>query len=314
MNTTLIYLDEILGYKNSFYITTSIWGNPLQIDRFEKGISKIILRHQKDLGKNFIAFHANRLNAKNWNRISPAYLKVLELLFESIYKNEINILLFIESKQKRENNSTIMKSMLKKALNDTSNDLGKQFKYVDRRDLPALYHRIDNIYNFLLHRDLFGGPNQKFHYHPDSKGKILRYKDKMIPLYREYSNGKSITHLYNFYDVIAILANPMMKFAEDIMGWEKPICQKITKYEPLNDKDSKSIQTCDLLTNFFLHFLRMKLGIKDQNSILKGKWLDKQNIFNETQKAFLPFFKVKDGEVFYKDDNLKHCISLHRAG
>lgn len=314
MDAIQVYLDETYGHKKNFFITTSIWGHPFQIEKFEKEVEKIVQKHQNDLGKYFKVFHANRLNTKNWDKLSPAFLEVLKLLFKGIYNRELGALLFLESRKKRDNNATILKILLKKGLNDRSNDLGKQYQHVDRRDLPALYHRMDNIYNFLIHRDKFGGPNQEFQYFPDSKGKILRYKNKKIPLYRVSSMiGERIMY-YDFYEVISMLANPMMNFAEQVLGWNKPDGQKITKYEPLSDEDSRVIQACDILTNFFLSFLRMKLNVNDKNASLKGKWLEDQEVFKNTESIFLNYFEERNNFIFCKNDDLKHYMGFVKAG
>lgn len=260
-----IYLDETKGFNESFQIDTAIYGDSSNCESFKKAMNEIV-QDNKSILKIFNGFHAHELNEKQWKTRGQVYIKVLRKLKEFIDEKKINVLIFIESKEKKANNAIVLKNEFKKGLVQKDSSLSKIYSHLEENDYRAIYERVDQLYIYLLHRDKFGENNEKFNFYPGSSGKILHYKDKSFPL--KVSNCD--THPIRFFDIVKITANALSKTLSSLNGWSKSKEQKIINFEPLKDKDNYIIQCCDIVSNFFLNFLRIQLGIHDPIYQLKS--------------------------------------------
>jgi hypothetical protein len=302
-----IYSDDTKGDNNNFMITTTIWGSSVNCRFFEKEIENLVLDNIRILGKDFKGFHANKLNARNWKSLSMPYQKLLNKLVDFIKSDYLRLMIFMESKEKYNSNSAFLEETLKKYLLDRDNPFGKMFKYISEKDLIAIYKRADVFYNYFLHRDIFGGPNQYFEYYPDSSGKILKYRsEKRFVESSGLSSG--IQLLMSFYDIVRLIGNNFAKALNE-MGWKKPVGQELVKFEPLRDEDSFIIQSADIISNIFFNLIKFLIGVKGPNLrtieekaklLLSYNILD-ENILNNIKKSF----KLHNEKCICSDSDLK---------
>jgi len=176
--------------------------------------------------------------------------------------------------------------------------IGKQFKSLADTDLPALYHRIDQLFIYLLYRDRMGDDGDQFEFYPDSSGKILNYSDKEFPV----SGHLPIIVDLQFYELVRILGNSLAK-SITLTGW--PVKkQELIKFEPQKWSSNYITQTCDILANFFFNFLRFQVGLKDKKYQLKAEALSKHFLLKE----LLPGIK----ENFILDSETKDVTCINK--
>lgn len=291
-----IYLDETKGFNNSFQINTAIYGDSENCKNFKKAIEEIV-QDNKSILKIFNGFHASKLDENQWNTRGQVYIKVLKKMQEFITDKKINILLSLESKEKRENNSNFLKNEFKKGLAQKDSSLSKIYSYLEEKDYPAIYERLDQLNVYFLHRDKFGKSDEEFNFFPDSSGKIMRYKNKSFQLKGSIGDTNPIM----FFDIVKITANASSKILSSLNGWSKSKGQKIIKFEPLKDEENYVIQCCDIVSNFFFNFLRTQVGIHEPIYQLKSDaFLDIFEI--DLEKVYSNFkskeFVDKDGKTF----------------
>ncbi|MDA3905118.1 MAG: hypothetical protein PF484_03495 [Bacteroidales bacterium] len=293
MDRIRLYIDEIIGYKNSFFIHACIFANPDNCDAFEKDMTKLIDENRNVLGKDFKGFHANKLGESNWTKLSPIYEKVIQLIF----CNSLSVHIYLESKNKYDKNREPIKNWLKSNLEskDDTNKVRKAFKNLNPNDFPVLYHRFDMLHIFLIHKDKYG-QNCEFEIYPDSSGKVTDYKEKSI----EFISSDLTKKTFDFYSSFDILANAFIETFDEI-GYIPNNNQRVINFSPTDDSDCFLIQACDIIANFLFHYLNYNSGIIDKNSKLKA------NLFSK-------YFPLLKGDEFVRKnftiiDNKLSCIN-----
>lgn len=293
MDRIRLYIDEIIGYKNSFFIHACIFANPDNCDAFEKDMTKLIDENRNVLGKDFKGFHANRLGESNWTKLSPIYEKVIQLIF----CNSLGVHIYLESKNKHDKNREPIKNWLKSNLEseDKTNKVKRAFNDLKPADFPVLYNRFDMLYIFLIHKDKYG-QNCEFEIYPDSTGKVLDYKNKTV----EFVSSNLVRKTFDFYSSFDILANAFIETFDEIKYLPNNN-QKVIKFSPQSDSDCFLIQACDIIANFLFHWLNYNSGIIDNKSKLKAD-------------LFSKYFPLLEADVFVKNnfaliDNKLSCIN-----
>ena len=299
-----IYSDETKCNKNTFKIYVMVWGEKLHCSSFKNDIINIIDDNRKILGKDFKNFHSYKLGIKNCNSTGPVYKQVLNLLKNSIVEKRLQMLLRIESTAMYERNAGYLKRVAEVNMKKRESEFGRIFKSLDDKDLPAFYHRADQLTIFLKYRDKFGLDNDKLYFFPDSVGKILRYEGLKF----DVSGKENINHSFNFYDLIKIWGNSLCNIINKD-GWPNG-GQRLEKFQPLKSDDDYLIQTCDIISNFFFNYLRQQVGIQDEGSLFKADALnDILDLSPHKSQINLAFEKDGD-EVVCVDPDLKVCIDV----
>jgi hypothetical protein len=188
---------------------------------------------------------------------------------------KLNLQLTLVSRYKYDLNAGYLKKLIKVQLEDRNSVIGKQFASLADTDLPALYHRIDQLFIYLLYRDKFGDNGDQFEFYPDSTGKILNYHDKEFPM----SGNLPIIWELSFFKLIKILGNSLATVIT-LTGW--PVQQQeLVKFEPQKWSANYLTQSCDILANFFFNYLRFNLGRTDKKYELKASALTKHFLLDE---------------------------------
>lgn len=287
-----LYIDEVKGYENSFFIHTCIYASPSSCDTFESDMIKLIDSNRNTLGKDFKGFHANKLNQSNWRKIAPIYESVIRL----IVFNSLSVHIYLESKHKHDKNSQVLKNYLKSQLDDKTSTLRKALGNIKSKDFPVIYNRFEMLYIFLIHKNKFG-QNCEFEIYPDSTGKVLDYVNKKIEL---VSSNKMTKRTVDFYTLFEILANLFIDILDEIKYLPNKN-QNVIRYTPTDDSDCSLIQACDIISNYLFNYFKYHSGINDLNSKLKAD-------------VFANYFPILNGEDFVKtnftivDDNVV-CIN-----
>lgn len=265
-----LYSDDLYCNKRTFRVTSLIWGTPNHCEAFNQEVQTLVDSNRSILGKDFKEFHANKLNAKNWRKISPIYKEVLQKIMEYIRDGRFDSIIFVMSFKRYESNATFLKNLVKKWISDREGPIGKQFISLADEDLPPLYHSIDQLFPLLFYRDQIGKPGDNFELYPDSIGTILHYENIEFPL----SGTLPVTMPISFYNIVKILGHSLIRVLPqaNFEGW--PISeQSLVKYEPLASNTNYLIQSCDILSNFLYNHLRFKSGLIMENSQLKSDLL-----------------------------------------
>lgn len=283
MKTIQIFTDDTRDDKQSFQIISSIWGMPEICKAYSEEVDNIIKSNTR-LGPDFKGLHSYNLSDGNWSTLGVTFEQVLNKLFEYVSLGKLNLQLTLVSRNRYDSNAGYLKNLIKVQLEDRTSVIGQQFSSLADTDLPALYHRIDQLFVYLLYRDKFGDNGDQFEFYPDSTGKILHYHDKEFPM----TGNLEINWDFSFFELIKILGNSLAKVIT-LTGW--PVKQhELIKFEPQKWSSSYLTQSCDILANFFFNYLRFNLGRTDKKYELKANALTKHFLLNdllpEIKKSF----------------------------
>lgn len=305
MNSRIqIYTDETMCNRNTFKIYVVIWGQPIYCLLYKEEIERIIDNNRTILGRDFKGFHAHRLNVKNWSSFGRVYLKVLEKVSDYLYSEKLRMLISLESREKYDANAGFLKEQIRKLLEDREGDIGKIFKSLKDRDLPALYHRIDQLIVYYKYKDKMGDDGSIFEFFPDSSGKILSYEDKKFRV----SGNLPFEYPLNFYELVRILGDVI---ARTLLPPDWSVKhQKLANFQPLKWFNDYIIQTCDIVSNFYYNFLRYRVGINESKCRLKSDALLKFLPFDEHLPEIRKNFATNDGEVVCINKELKVNIPI----
>ncbi|RPI04651.1 MAG: hypothetical protein EHM64_09260 [Ignavibacteriae bacterium] len=304
MATIEIYTDDTKCNRNTFRIIVVIWGEKENCDSYKKDIQYLVNANIKVLGKDFKGFHSYNLNEKNWKTVGKAYEQVLDYFIESVKNKKLHFFIRLESEDVYNANAGYLKNLAKVNLEKRESDFGKIFKKLSDKDLPAFYHRADQLFIFLRYRDKFGSSENNFILYPDSSGKILRYDGTTF----EVSGDIFKEYPIEFYDLIKIWCNSLTKIikAEEWPSGE----QRLDKFCPLKSSGDYIIQTCDIISNFFFNFLRNQVGILDPKAVLKTNALCKIIDFSQHSGIIKSSFIKKEDEVICSVKGLKVYIDF----
>ena len=274
MKTIQIYTDDTRDDKQTFQVISAIWGQPESCRTYSDEVETIIKSNTR-LGADFKGLHSYNLNDSNWSTLGVTFEQVINKLFEYVSAGKLNLQMTLVSKNRYDSNAGYLKNLLKVQLKDRNSVIGKQFQSLADTDLPALYHRIDQLFIYLLYRDKFGDNGDQFKFYPDSTGKILNYQDKEFPM----SGNLPIIWNLDFFELIRILGNSLAKVIS-LTGW--PVKeQELIKFEPQKWSSNYLTQSCDILANFFFNYLRFNLGRTDKKYELKASALTKHFMLDE---------------------------------
>lgn len=303
MNTIQIFSDETYSSERSFQIISTIWGNPIDYKDFSKKVKQIIENYS--IGDDYKGIHANKINSKNWHILGVVARSVLETLSDFILHQKLNAQVTLISRDRFEGNAGYLKSILRAELENRDSFLGKRFISLDDKDLPALYHRLDQLFVYLYYRDKFGNDGDQFEFYPDSTGKILNYEKTKFPI----TGNIVIDYPMNFYRIIAIVGDSFSKILQ-MEGW--PIKkQTLSRFQPLKWISNYLIQNCDILSNFFLCLIRSKMGMTDPKYSLKAQALDEHFALNTSLSHILPSFVFDGVDVECVNDDLFGTIDFN---
>ena len=299
MKKIQIYADDTRDDKQTFQVISTIWGLPENCNSYSDSVEAIIKSNTR-LGTDFKGLHSYKLSDGNWSTLGVTFQQVLEKLFEYVTTGKLNLQLTLVSKKRYEANAGYLKNLIKVQLEDRNSVIGQQFKSLADTDLPALYHRIDQLFVYLLYRDKFGDNGDQFEFFPDSTGKILNYHDKEFPV----SGNLPIIWDLKFFELVRILGNSLAKTIS-LTGW--PVKnQELVKFEPQKWNSNYLTQSCDILANFFFNYLRHNLGRTDKKYELKANALTKHFLLDELlpeiKKSFTLDTSTKD--IIYIGQNI----------
>ncbi|MFH0734893.1 MAG: hypothetical protein V1773_10735 [bacterium] len=303
-----LYLDETKGHQMSFRISVPIWGSSINCNAYKNEI-KTIVDSSTILGNDFKGFHAYNLSDSNWHTIGKVYISVINKFKEYVLDNKLNFMIRIEAKEVYEKNGGYLKAIAKKGLQERDSELGKIFTSLKDKDIPALYHRIDQLIIYLKYRDKFGGEDAEFDFYPDSEGKILKYENKQFTV----QGNHFVDYPLDFYDIIKIWGNSLTKVILELIpncNWPN-INQKLNKFEPKKSTDDFIIQTCDIISNFFFCYINDVIGINNDKNKLKGKAINDLIPLSEFQNLIQDSFKKGlEDEVICTNQDLKALIEV----
>lgn len=224
MKIIQIYTDECID--KSFKLYSSIWGSPENCKLFSIKIRQTLNGNIK-IASNFKGLHANKLNANNWSALGKIFQQVLNELFEFEKYRKLNFHITLFGRNKYDSNVGYLKKYFGNQLYDRASVVGKLFKDIPENDLPALYHRMDELFIYLYYRDKFGDAGVNFEFYPDSFGNILNYQNKVYLFAQE--SLIFLTHM-GFFDMIIFIGNVLSR-SIDKEGWPT-IKQHLIKFEP----------------------------------------------------------------------------------
>ena len=299
MKTIQIYTDDTRDDKQTFQVIASIWGLPENCKSYSDSVDAIIKSNTR-LGADFKGLHSYNLSDSNWSTLGVTFQQVLEKHFEFVTTDKLNIQLTLVSKNRYDANAGYLKNLIKVQLENRNSVIGQQFKSLADTDLPALYHRIDQLFVYLLYRDKFGDDGDQFEFYPDSTGKILNYQDKEFPV----SGNLPIIWNLEFFELIKILGNSLAKTIT-LTGW--PVKrQELVKFEPQKWSSNYITQSCDILANFFFNYLRYNLGRIEKKYELKANALTKHflldDLLPEIKKSFA--LDTSTNDIICVDQNI----------
>ena len=297
-----LYLDESKGHQNSFVIHAIIWGAPHICSNYKNDIQGIVNKSSKILGPNFKEFHANRVNGRNWSTIGTIYVDVLKKFKEYIEKSELNLLIRLEAKDVYNNNAGFLKDIAKTSFSDSQHLLSQIFPTMSTSDHPAFYHSIDQLIVFLKYRSRFGSDGDEIDYFPDASGKILQYRATPVTLV----GNNSILNT-SFFDAIKIWGNSLTRMVDDLVkdnSWPK-VNIRLSKYEPKDSSTDYMIQTCDIISNFSLNYIRFICGVADIDQKLKHNEINKLFNLKKYRSKVKKSFVIQNGELICINNDLK---------
>lgn len=288
-----IYTDETKSNDGSFIIYSMIYGKPDDISSLNDELKKII-HPDREKDNDFKGLHSHKLNDSNWNTLSKKFESSLDKLLEFFKLSKIGIKLCIIGSKKNENNTEFLKDLLKKELDNKDSKVKKIFESLEKKDHPALYHRLDQLFLYFLYRDRLGGEGTEFEFYPDSSGKILSYKDKK---FRATGSDNQSTDL-QFFEFVRVLGNTFAKVigAMKFPGWSISK-QELVKYDSLKWSDSYLIQLCDVLANFCFNHIRFLVGKTEKKYELKSNALTNRINLDNLNSKIKVGFQIKDGDV-----------------
>lgn len=299
MKTIQIFTDDTRDDKQTFQVISAIWGQPENCKAYSDEVETIIKSNTR-LGTDFKGLHSYNLSDSNWSTLGVTFEQVLNKLFEYVSDGKLNLQLTLVSRNRYDSNAGYLKNLIKVQLEDRNSVIGKQFASLADTDLPALYHRIDQLFIYLLYRDKFGDNGDQFEFFPDSTGKILNYHDKEFPM----SGNLPIIWDLDFFELIKILGNSLAKVIT-LTGW--PVKQQeLVKFEPQKWSANYLTQSCDILANFFFNYLRFNLGRIDKKYELKASALTKHFLLDELLPEIKKSFSLDatTNDVICVDQNL----------
>ena len=263
MKKIQVFTDDTRDDKQTFQVISAIWGQPEICKAYSDEIDTIIKSNTR-LGKDFKGLHSYNLNDGNWSTLGVTFEKVIDKLFEYVSAGKLNLHLTLVGKNRYDSNIGYLKNLIKVQLEDRNSEIGKLFASLADTDLPALYHRIDQLFIYLFYRGKFGDNEDQFEFFPESTGKILNYQDKEFPV----SGNLQIIWDLKFFDLIKILGNSLAKVIT-LTGW--PVKQQeLIKFEPQKWSGNYLTQSCDVLANFFFNYIRFNLGKTEKKYELRA--------------------------------------------
>ncbi len=304
METIEIYSDDTKCNKNTFRINVVVWGTHDAFTEYKSQVQKLIDVNRVILGKDFKGFHSYNLNEKNWKTVGRVYQQVLESFIGYVRAGKLHFLINLESEDIYKANAGYLKNVAKENMEKRESDFGKIFKSLSELDLPAFYHRADQLFVFLRYRDKFGKDTDEFILHPDSSGKILRYDSIEVDVSGDIFKDYPI----EFYEMIKVWGNSLAKIIK-AEGWPSG-GQRLVKFHPLKSSNDYMIQTCDIISNFFFNFLRFQAGVVDPKSKLKSDALSQLIDLSGHATTVKASFSQQDGEVVCNSKDLKVCIEI----
>jgi len=291
-----LYLDETKGYKSTFMIQVMIWGNPENCLKFKKEIQDIVNNNSKILAPNFKEFHGNQVNGKNYSTIGKVYSEVLKKFKEFLLNSELSLLIGVEGENSYINNAGFIKLAAKQGLGDPENEFRKLFPGWNDTSLAAFYHTIDQLIVFLRYRDKFGVEGDEIDFFPDSSGTILQYSNTTVTLANNY--------ITTFFDSLKIWGNSLTNVvAQLVQDQSWPMGNiKLSNFEPTDSSVEYIIQTCDIISNYFLNYIRFVCGINSQKCSLKA------NEINDLLNLNKPPSFIKNSFIIDKDKDKDKVI------
>ncbi len=309
-----IYSDDTFVDKKNFIISTFVWSDPSSCREYDKEIKKIIKNYKNKnvLDQNFRGFHAVKLNHSNWNRLSRPFEDVLSKFYNYIYLGHLSFFIYLESKKKYEINAMEIENLLREKLQDINHHIGETYQHIREPDLIPIYKSAFKMYHYFFHRGKFGDKNTEFEYYPDSSGKILEYKNRKFYVETPTGGQQSM----GFIDLLSKLVNALaiaFNTPENLKhtGWDaRPENQILKRFEPMKDEDSSLIQTCDIISNFFLNLIKYLIGDRSRTVILKADLLSKINLFDLIVDDIKKNFEILNGKCVSSNDDLKVSVEM----
>jgi len=206
MKTIQIFTDDTRDDTQTCQVISAIWGQPDNCKAYSDKVETIIKSNTR-LETDFKGLHSYNLSDSNWSTLGVTFEQVLNKLFKYVSAGKLNLQLTLVSRNRYDSNAGYLKNLIKVQLEDRNSVIGKQFASLADTNLPALYHRIDQLFIYLLYRDKFGDDGDQFEFFPDSTGKIVNYHDKEFPM----SGNLQIIWDLGFFELIKILGNSLAK-------------------------------------------------------------------------------------------------------
>jgi len=301
-----IYTDETKANDGSFIIYSMIYGKPEDISALNNDLINII-HPSGGKDKDFKGLHSHNLNESNWKTFGKKFEDSLDKLVEYVKLKNVGIKICIIGAKKNENNAGFLKNMIKKELVKNGSKIKEMYKSLDKKDHPALYHRLDQLFLYFLYRDRMGGEGTEFEFYPDSSGKILSYKEQEFRATGTHHQSADL----KFYEFVRILGNDIAKVIglKGFGGWSKSN-QELIKYDSLKWSDSYIIQLCDILANFCFNHIRYIAGKSGKKYELKSKALADRIGLAELDSRIKVRFEIKDGDITCIDGYMLLTIDL----
>ena len=292
-NKIQIYTDETKANDNSFVIYSMIYGEPEHISALNEDLKKNI-HPPEETKKDFKGLHANKVNDSNWKTLGKKCEDSLDKLIEYVQQDKIGFKFLLIASKKDDNNIGVLKSLFKKELDKEGSSIKKQYESLDKKDHPAIYHRLDQLILYFIYRDELGSEETKFEFYPDSTGNILNYKEKE---FRATGSDNQSADL-KFYEYVQVFGNTVAKAIgeSNFPGWSKSK-QELVKYEALKWSDSYMIQLCDIIVNFFYNHIRFLAGKSEKKYELKSNALTSRIGLDKLESKIKVAFEIKNNDV-----------------
>lgn len=309
MEPIRVYSDEAYASGVNFRISTLIYGSPRVCDDFQKWVERFVRENEKEIGNSEYTFKGRKLNSKNWSRLSKYYLTLVDGAIRCFQENALGLIITIESREKYDANIRFLECEILRGLFDKNCELGEIFQFLQKDDIHILWKSAENFYDFNLNQTKIGNMKSEFWYMPDSKGDVLNYQDRILPVVSIIEPTKGIVLFLPAFEVIAMLTNNLNTVLQK-NGWQKKNNQKLKKYNPMRDEESYIIQTADVFSNFLYHLIRYLVGIEDTNSEKKATELIKRLFSKKLQDQIKKNFSRKENRCVCINNELKSRITF----